>query len=122
MTVTYLGEESRDIAKSVWKILKTLVFAIVMIQLPVLGVILYQPNAISLCIRMVQTLSRLSPVVMQLGGVSAMPSQVNNVDEYQLKELKLVFFMAMDIIASDHNRAEELVKQMAGHCGPADGM
>ena len=109
-----------------------------MIQLPVLKVLLYlrplprevvdahkggrELDAATLCIQIIQTLSRLSFVVMQLGGVSAMPPQTTNPDEYQFKELKQVFFMAMDVVAAHPERTENLVKEIAMSCGPADGM
>lgn len=132
-----LDTDSLELATGIWQCLKTLMFAIVTIQLSVLKVVLHlQPppiasnrlrkygrelDAPTLCKQIVHTLSRLSFVMMQLGGVSAMPSEAKHSNEYQFKELKQAFFLAMDVISAHKIKAEGLVKEVARSCGPPDG-
>ena len=105
------AEETRDIFKSIWVVLKTLLFTTVMISEGFLASVVYAPlpppshfddvstNPVlpyMVAQSVVRTLSRLSFVVSQFGGVSAGSTD----NESGFAELRKVFYLAIDVLCS----------------------
>jgi len=102
------AQEKKDIFKSVWVVLKTLLFTTIMIADGVLASVVYASspptyNASTnpvlpymVAQSVLRTLSRLSFVVSEFGGVTA--GETDN--ESGFAELRKVFYLAIDIFCS----------------------
>ncbi|KAG6819776.1 hypothetical protein H0H93_008783 [Arthromyces matolae] len=142
-----LGADAKESYKSVWLILKSLLFSILMVSDGILGAIVYVDPAAAasssntsritidtLAKSILQTLFLLSFVVSQFGGVTA--TAVG--DEPGFVELRKVFYLALDVLSSQEpsgdqegfSRAfhpcERFVKDMVSELGvdtfvPGDG-
>ena len=111
--------DTRPIAEKTWTILKTLLFSIVMIADSCLSTFIYipgktaqRPSAFSadnlasdLAQTALKTLSHLSFVISQFGGVSSS-------SENGFAQLKRVFYLALDILAADHEASEKFIRQL----------
>ena len=110
--------DTRPIAEKTWTILKTLLFSTVMIADSCLSTFIYipgktaqRPSAFSadnlasdLAQTTLRTLSHLSFVISQFGGVSSSP-------ENGFPQLKRVFYLSLDILAADHEASEKFIRQ-----------
>jgi hypothetical protein len=114
--------ELRDTLSSIWTVLKTLLFAVVMISESILVSAVYKSPAASvstsasvdsvveegitssphveLATTILRTLGHLSFVIVQFGGVSSAQGG--------FAELKKVFYLAHDILATDTVESEKL--------------
>ncbi|KAH0586555.1 hypothetical protein J132_08258 [Termitomyces sp. J132] len=124
-----LPSDTKDTYKSIWLMLKTLLFSIVMVSDSALGSVVYvRPQALSsnqtqvsshtLAKSVLQTLSHLSFVVSRFGGVTATATG----DSPGFVELRKVFYIALDVLSAeegdqqmlgrDFNHCESFVKDM----------
>lgn len=113
--------ESRDIATQLWTFLKTLLFSTVMLAQAVLSTTLFLPpvassssqrapdTAVELSSSVLKTLSHLSFIISKFGGVTV-TSQSEDGDGRGFKELKSVFYTALDIISGDQLRSEDFLR------------
>ncbi|CCM04924.1 uncharacterized protein FIBRA_07121 [Fibroporia radiculosa] len=120
------GEEdiapgSRDVTKQLWTILKTQLFATLMLSQSVLSTIVFIPSpstsssstsshsssisSFSLAAAILRTLSRLSFVIHQFGGVTS-------TSEGGFAELKRVFYMALDVLSASASESEQFVSEL----------
>ena len=103
--------DSKNFTKSIWTTLKTFLFSNIMLAEAVLSASVFIPprphelTPSSLALQILQTLSHLSFVISQFGGVNAAQG---------FEHLKKTFYLALDILAQgdgDGSKAEAYVKQ-----------
>lgn len=103
---TLIAPDTRELSRSIWLLLKTLLFSIIMVADGALASVVYvrpgYQNAVdkitpqTLAQSTLQALFHISFVVSKLGGVTA-----TSTGEYQgFKELQRVFYLAIDILSS----------------------
>ena len=116
--------DSRELAASIWTILKTLLFMTVMLSQSILSTITYSrpvsstasppepegsathvPTHSSLALSTLRTLSHLSFVISKFGGVTS-TSGVG------FAELKRVFYSALDVLSADVEASETFVRSL----------
>ncbi|KAF8073411.1 hypothetical protein FPV67DRAFT_1477676 [Lyophyllum atratum] len=104
LSETEIAPDTRDLFKSTWLLLKTFLFTVVMVSDGVLGAVVYaRPPAHSppttppqsLAESTLKTLSHISFVVSQFGGVTATATS----DDPGFVELRKVFYLALDILS-----------------------
>ncbi|KAJ2926403.1 hypothetical protein H1R20_g10695, partial [Candolleomyces eurysporus] len=106
-----IAPDTKALSKSVWSILKTLLFTIIMVSDSALSAAVYipppaitttiiktnsshqVPSSSSFALETLYTLSHLAFVISQFGGVTSTSST-------GFKELKKTFYLALDILAS----------------------
>jgi hypothetical protein len=113
-----VAPDSKEMAKSVWTVLKTLLFSIIMISDGVLSPLIFLPpqalhedvTASSLALSVLHTFSHLAFVISQFGGVTSTGKG--------FEELKKTFYLSLDILASadgsrniGNSEAETYVRQ-----------
>ena len=105
--------DSKKFTKSIWTTLKTFLFSNIMLAEAVLSACvfipprLYEVTPASLALQVLQTLSHISFVISQFGGVTTTTQGF----EY----LKKTFYLALDILAQaddDGSKAEAYVQQV----------
>lgn len=106
-----ISQDSRAMTTSIWTILKTLLFSTVMVADSILAALVYVPPHIyqsgatatpaSLSRIVLRMLSHLSFVISQFGGFTS-----NNSG---FKELKKVFYLAVDILVQSADEAGEIL-------------
>lgn len=105
--------DSKNFTKSIWTTLKTLLFSNIMVAEAVLSASvfiasrLHEPTPASLALQVLQTLSHLSFVISQFGGVTA-PTQ-------GFEHLKKTFYLSLDILAQgdgNGSKAEAYVRHV----------
>ncbi|KAF8817202.1 hypothetical protein BYT27DRAFT_7205062 [Phlegmacium glaucopus] len=105
--------DSQGITKSIWSTLKTLLFSNIMLAEAVLSASVFTPprpyglTPASLALQVLQTLSHLSFVISQFGGVTTTTQG--------FEHLKKTFYLALDILAQgdgDGLKAEAYVQQV----------
>ncbi|KAG6887990.1 hypothetical protein C0992_009970 [Termitomyces sp. T32_za158] len=108
-----LSSDIKDTYKSIWSIFKTFLFSIIMVSDSALGAVVYvPPQALSstegpvtshmLAKSVLQTLSHLSFVVSQFGGVTATATG----DDPGFVELRKVFYIALDVLSAEEPSGE----------------
>ncbi|KZV62458.1 hypothetical protein PENSPDRAFT_758688 [Peniophora sp. CONT] len=116
-----IAPESRETATQLWTVLKTQLFASVMVLQAVLGAIVYSQgpedlgselSAASLALVALETLRHLAFVISKFGGV-----------EGGFGELKSAFYTSLDILSVDARLSSDLVRGMsvADSEGPSTG-
>ncbi|KAK7048188.1 hypothetical protein R3P38DRAFT_3256846 [Favolaschia claudopus] len=108
-------DDTREQATMIWKTLKTLLFSNIMIADAILSAIIYVPPAAypsattavppALALTVLHTLSDLSFVVSQFGGVTTTASP-------GFVELKKTFYLALDILSKSREESERFVRQL----------
>jgi hypothetical protein len=116
--------ESRKVTRQIWTVLKTLLFTTLMIVESVLSTTVFVPPTSFSCASSLfpspktlsrlalQTLSHLSLVISQFGGVT-----ISSTSSADFPELKRTFYIALDVLTSgregdDDGAEEEFVKQL----------
>ncbi|KAH9841383.1 uncharacterized protein C8Q71DRAFT_803106 [Rhodofomes roseus] len=110
-----VSPESRELLAQMWNLLKTQLFTTIMLCQAILSTVVFVPppgvtpasstsSPHSLSSAVLRTLSRLSFVVHQFGGVTASGGG--------FPELKRVFYMALDVLASDPSESERFVAEL----------
>ncbi|KAF8520802.1 hypothetical protein BU17DRAFT_46263 [Hysterangium stoloniferum] len=110
--------DSRQISTDIWRALKTLLFTHLLISLSILSSLVYlrplkagseQPSSSTIAESILRSLYNQSFILSQFGGI------VSSADTF--KELKRVFYTALDIIAadSDSQACESLVNELVSH-------
>jgi hypothetical protein len=107
----FLAPSTRETTRTIWTVLKTVLFSTIMIADSSLSTTVYlpprlkslTPTPISLALMVLYTLSRLSFIISQFGSVTA-TSQGGFI------ELKKVFYSALDIVSVNSDASERLVK------------
>ncbi|KAG6829465.1 hypothetical protein H0H92_004427 [Tricholoma furcatifolium] len=108
-----IASDKRQMYKSVWLLLKTLLFSTIMVGDGILGAVIYARPVFShagnvtphvLAKSILRTLSHLSFVVSQFGGVTATAVS----DDPGFVELRKVFYLALDILSAQEqsNRSQ----------------
>jgi len=100
----------RETMTTVWTILKTFLFATVMITQSVTTAMTYLPPTStslppSMALIILHTLSRLSIIISQFGGVTSTSGE-------GFSELKRVFYSAVDILSVDATVSREFVVEL----------
>ncbi len=109
---------------NLWTALKTLLFSTVMLSQSVLSTIIYVPPPkatsdgpqfvppVVLATSVLEILHHLAFVISKFGGVTATePSATGQGGSF--KELKGIFYSALDILSSDPTRSEAFVSHLA---------
>jgi hypothetical protein len=105
--------DSKNFTKSIWTTLKTLLFSNIMLSEAILSASVFIPprthglTPASLALQVLHTLSHLSFVISQFGGVTTTTQG--------FEHLKKTFYLALDILAQgdgDGSKAEVYVRQM----------
>lgn len=97
--------DTRELSRSIWLLLKTLLFSTIMVADGVLAsAVFVRPqhrdsavNPQTLAQSTLQTLFHISFVVSQLGGVTATATG----SDQGFKELRRVFYLAIDVLSSE---------------------
>ncbi|OCH85759.1 hypothetical protein OBBRIDRAFT_762524 [Obba rivulosa] len=120
--VTYEGRiapQSQELTKTLWTILKTLLFTTIMVSQSILSVAAFNrqplaasdsplsPSPFSLALTVLHTLSHLSFVISQFGSVTSTAQS-------SFPELKRVFYMALDILSASAEDSERFVSELCG--------
>ncbi|KAJ6512070.1 hypothetical protein C8R47DRAFT_1291837 [Mycena vitilis] len=109
------GTDAREQTTLVWKTLKTLLFANIMIADAALSAVIFVPPAAyagavpvpsALALTVLHTLCNLSFVVSQFGGVTTTASP-------GFVELKKTFYLALDILAKSEEESERFVRELS---------
>ncbi|KAG6889886.1 hypothetical protein C0995_013861 [Termitomyces sp. Mi166 len=131
-----VASDTKDTYKSIWLMLKTLLFSIIMVSDSALAATVYvRPQALSpnepqvtphmLAKSVLQTLSHLSFVVSQFGGVTATATGADP----GFVELRKAFYLALDVLSAeepsgeqrslgrDFNHCESFVKEIVTDLG-----
>ncbi|KIY44787.1 hypothetical protein FISHEDRAFT_50619 [Fistulina hepatica ATCC 64428] len=101
-----IAPESQKLVASMWTILKTMLFAILMISDTVMTKVVYLPPGplhVTLATTTLDALSHLSFVISHLGGVTSASGFV---------ELKKTFYMALDVLASDTMQSDVFARRI----------
>ncbi|KAH9936123.1 uncharacterized protein B0H18DRAFT_1100836 [Fomitopsis serialis] len=115
-----VAPDSRELVTQTWNLLKTQLFTTIMLCQAILSTVVFVPHPgtepststsspQSLATAVLRTLSHLSFVVHQFGGVTASSGG-------GFPELKRVFYMALDVLASDPGESERFVAEL---CQPS---
>jgi hypothetical protein len=106
--------DTREQTTLVWKTLKTLLFANIMIADAALSAVIFVPPAAyagavpvpsALALTVLHTLCNLSFVVSQFGGVTTTASP-------GFVELKKTFYLALDILAKSEEESDRFVREL----------
>ncbi|KIK94745.1 hypothetical protein PAXRUDRAFT_142236 [Paxillus rubicundulus Ve08.2h10] len=102
-----IAPETRPLTTSLWTILKTLLFCIIMITEAGLSATVYAPSALghstaALALIELRTLSYLAFVIEKFGGVG----------HSAFSEFKRAFYLALDVLGSTQEESEHFVKGM----------
>ncbi|KAG6916031.1 hypothetical protein DXG01_008754 [Tephrocybe rancida] len=122
-----ISPDIRETYKSVWLLLKTLLFSTIMVADSVLGAAIYVPPRAPLALSshvlaksILRTLSHLSFVVSQFGGVTGTAVS----DDPGFMELRKVFYLALDTLSAQEppgeryvNHCESFVKELVTDLG-----
>jgi hypothetical protein len=100
----------RDLMLTLWNALKTFLFTTVMITQSIATAMTYLPPPSSsippsLALTILHTLSRLSFVISQFGGVTSTSQE-------GFSELKRVFYSALDVLSTDPVVSEKFVLEL----------
>ncbi|KAJ7645555.1 hypothetical protein DFH06DRAFT_1333196 [Mycena polygramma] len=110
-----IGTDAREQTTLVWKTLKTLLFANIMIADAALSAVIFVPPAAyagavpvpsALALTVLHTLCNLSFVVSQFGGVTTTASP-------GFVELKKTFYLALDILAKSGEESDRFVRELS---------
>jgi hypothetical protein len=111
--------ETRTLSTEIWKVLKTLLFSHLVVSQAILLSIQYLDPLLagngldlgpsSIACSTLRSLHHLSFVISQFGGVASSAES--------FKELKRVFYMALDIVAADPDpqRGPTFVRELLSH-------
>ncbi|EPS96517.1 hypothetical protein FOMPIDRAFT_1062184 [Fomitopsis schrenkii] len=110
-----VAPDSRELLAQMWNLLKTQLFTTIMISQAVLSTVVFVPHPVdvatsstsspqALATAVLRTLSHLSFVIHQFGGVTATSTG-------GFPELKRAFYMAQDVLASDPAESERFVTE-----------
>jgi hypothetical protein len=116
----FVEPETRDITQAIWNVLKTLLFSTIMITDAALSNLVFVPpkshslykakNSLPrspvLAARVLHTLSRLSFIISQFGGVTTTSTS-------GFMELKKVFYLSIDILGVDPVESEKIVRDLS---------
>lgn len=104
-----LSPDAREIATAIWATLKTLLFSVIMITEAGLSALVYIPSnsavlqsTSTLAVIVLQTLSHLSFVIAQFGGAG----------HGAFDELKKLFYLALDVLASDVTESNKYARHL----------
>ncbi|KAH9924256.1 uncharacterized protein BXZ73DRAFT_50648 [Epithele typhae] len=109
----FAGSSSRDLTKTTWSILKTLLFTALMISQSVLTAVVFvsqpedataAPSPFALALEILHILSNLSFVMPQFGGVASTSEG--------LPELKRAFYMALDVLSESETQSRRFVEEL----------
>ncbi|KAI0260204.1 hypothetical protein BC834DRAFT_973591 [Gloeopeniophorella convolvens] len=122
-----IAPESRELATTIWAILKTLLFTTIMLSQSILSTVTYArplsstgsslkfslspplpPTHSSLALSTLRTLSRFSFVITKFGGVTSTSGA-------GFAELKRVFYSALDVLSADVEASAHFVKTLRTH-------
>ncbi|TBU54621.1 hypothetical protein BD310DRAFT_1041642 [Dichomitus squalens] len=121
----FVDEGSRGIATATWSILKTLLFTTLMLSQSILSAVVFVPSPNgdgaytspsgvpsphSAALGVLHTLSHLSFVMPQFGGVAS-------TSEGGLPELKRAFYMALDVLSASESEAKRFVEELCQNGG-----
>ncbi|KAH7885077.1 hypothetical protein F5I97DRAFT_1928494 [Phlebopus sp. FC_14] len=100
-----IAPETRELAASIWTILKTLLFATIMIAEAGLSAIVYVPptlahSAPALALAVLRTFSHLAFVIEKFGGAG----------HGTFIDLKRAFYLALDVLAGNQVDSEQFLK------------
>ena len=112
---------TKELTTKLWMVLKTLLFAAVMVAEAALSSTIYIPSSsfqISssspqtlapayLALQTLRTLNTLSFIISQFGGVTTTSTSVAD-----FPELKRVFYLGLDILSSDKGLSGEFVRTL----------
>ena len=112
-----IPESARDTLTQAWGVLKTILFATVMVQQSVINATVYLPppssktvsplepsvTPASLALFLLQTLSNLSFVITKFGGVTS------TAHTSIFPQLRRVFYSALDVLSTDQQASEKFV-------------
>ncbi|KAI0755127.1 hypothetical protein C8Q80DRAFT_1143166 [Daedaleopsis nitida] len=118
---------TRETATATWQVLKTVLFTTLMILQSVISAVVFIPNSQakrsedasstvplrspqSIALDALHTLSHLSFVMPQFGGVAS-------TSEGGLPELKRAFYMALDVLSASEVEAARFVEELCRHDG-----
>ncbi|PPQ69303.1 hypothetical protein CVT24_001669 [Panaeolus cyanescens] len=97
MTPYFVAQDTKDLTKLLWTMLKTLLFTCIMIFESVLSSLVYLPpqpyqiTPASLAVQVLETLSHLSFIISEFGGVTTTTQG--------FEQLKKTFYLALDVLA-----------------------
>ena len=116
--------DSRELTASIWSVLKTLLFTTIMISQTCLSATVYNappsssrllgntsstspsyPTPSSLALTTLHTLSHLSFIISQFGGVTSTSGG-------GFSELKRTFYTALDVVSADARNSDEFVRDI----------
>ena len=120
-----VDDGTREIATSTWQVLKTLLFTNLMILQSILSAVVFvpqphevqsgtsssspgTPSPYSIALDALHTLSHLSFVMPQFGGVAS-------TSERGLPELKRAFYMALDVLSASETESDRFVQELCHH-------
>ena len=99
-----IAPDSKELSKSIWTTLKTFLFVCVMLSEAVLSTLVYLPpqpcdiTPATLALQTLYTLSHLSFVISQFGGVTT--------STQGFEQLKKTFYLSLDILAQTEGESE----------------
>lgn len=99
-----IAPDSKDLVKSIWTMSKTFLFVCVMLSEAVLSALIFLPpqpcdiTPATLALQTLYTLSHLSFVISQFGGVTT--------TSQGFEQLKKTFYLALDILAQSEGASE----------------
>ena len=123
MPALKLAHETREITKTIWTLLKTLLFSTIMIADGCLSTVVFatppvvrgnisgsDPTPFSLAMTTLHTLSNLAFVISQFGGVTTTA-------DHGFSELKKSFYLALDIISAESSgESDTYVSELYNSC------
>lgn len=118
---------TREIATATWQVMKTVLFTTLMILQSILSTVVFvphphgeryapssstsaAPSPYAIALEALHTLSHLSFVMPQFGGVAS-------TSEGGLPELKRAFYMALDVLSASEVEAGRFVQELCRHSG-----
>ncbi|RPD77986.1 hypothetical protein L226DRAFT_544371 [Lentinus tigrinus ALCF2SS1-7] len=122
----FADDSTREIATATWQVLKTLLFTNLMVLQSILSAVVFvprpygeqsggppsapptSPSSYTIALDALHTLSHLSFVMPQFGGVASN-------SESGLPELKRAFYMALDVLSASEAEAGRFVQELCYH-------
>ena len=110
--IILLEPESREAAKQLWMVFKTFLFCFVMISQATLSNVRFlppspnssvQPSAMALSKGVLDNLYEMAFLISKFGGLTT------NTENSGFRELRKVFYEALDVLSSDSRQSEEFV-------------
>lgn len=108
---------TREIVTATWQVMKTVLFTTLMILQSILSTVVFVPHPhgeqyapYAIALEALHTLSHLSFVMPQFGGVAS-------TSEGGLPELKRAFYMALDVLSASEVEAGRFVQELCRHSG-----